>query len=200
LINVNIDRPEANREVLVFPLKEIEGVKPGSHYYGYYIMYPMDIRYILDDETIEHYKARVFSTNQVLLTVPAWPYSPLYNREEIRGNVQDIVTDAMDNARHWFEENKASRKCKHLLLEFPSGHALGGKEIYEEATDDEELEIELIPVVYSHRKIPNSTNTLHYAAWKVYRTDIRPTKQGKVDHKENKSKGAALLASIMDDS
>jgi hypothetical protein len=60
LITVNTDRPECNREVLVFPLQDIEGVKVGSHYFGYYIMFPMDIRYVLDNETIEHYKARVF--------------------------------------------------------------------------------------------------------------------------------------------
>jgi hypothetical protein len=54
---VNIDRPEANREAFVIPLKEIDGVKRGTSYYGYYIMIPMDVRLILDDKTVEHYKA-----------------------------------------------------------------------------------------------------------------------------------------------
>ena len=76
LINVNIDHPEANREVLVFPLKDIKGVKTGSLYYGYYIMVPMDIRFILDDQTVNRYKAQVFADHQVLLAIPSWPYSP----------------------------------------------------------------------------------------------------------------------------
>jgi hypothetical protein len=203
LINVNIDRPEANREVLVFPLKDIEGVKTVKgekktmHYFGYYIMFPMDIRFILDDETTEHYKARVFSMNQVLLSVPAWPYSPLMNRDEIANLVDGIVTDGMDDARHAFDDNKESRRWKYILLDFPPSHSLGSKEIYDEAGEDEELKLELIPFVYAHKKIPNAVNTIHYAGWKVCRTDIRPTKRGKVEQKENKSMGASLLAGIM---
>ena len=197
LITVNTDRPECNREVLVFPLQDIKGVKVGSHYFGYYIMFPMDIRYVLDNETIEHYKARVFSANRVLLSVPAWPYSPLYNRDEIAGKVTDVVNNAMDDARHSFEENKTSRMWKHLILEFPSEQNLAGKEIYQDAGEDEELELEFVPFVYTHTKFPSGrSNTLHYAAWKVCRTDIRPTKRGKVDQKENKSKGASLLEAM----
>ena len=156
LINVNVDHPEANREVLVFPLKEIEGVKTGTSYYGYYIMVPMDVRFILDDQTIEHYKARLFANHQVLLTVPSWQYSPLYNRDEIVKKVATNVTDVMDNARHAYEDNKASRRWKHLLLEFPSPHELSSKLIYDEAGDDEELALELVPFHYSHTSARSS--------------------------------------------
>ena len=103
----------------------------------------------------------------------------------------------MDGTRHEFEENKASHRWKHLVLAFSSGHTLAGKEIYEEAGDDVEPQIELIPAISSYTSIHNAVNTVHYAAWKVCRTDIRPTKRGKVEHKKKKSKGAALLAGLM---
>jgi hypothetical protein len=197
LINVNINRPEANREALVFPLKEIQGVKKGTSYYGYFIMVPMDVRFILDDQTIEHYKAWLYANHQVLLTMPSWDYSPLYNRDEIVKKVDQNVTDAMDNARHAFEDNKASRRWKHLLLEFPAGHELSSKLIYDEAGDDEELALELVPFRYSHTSAPLSINTIHYAAWKIARSDMSASKRGKVEHKENKSKAASLLAGLM---
>jgi hypothetical protein len=164
VIAVNIDKPEANREALVFPLKDMVGMKKGASYYGYYIMMPMDVRYIMDNENVEHYKARLFGNNKILLTVPAWDYSHLYNREEIFDQVAMNVTDAMDDARHGFEENKATRQWKNLLLEFPGGHVLSSKLIYEDAGDDEELELEIVPYKYNHPGFPKAVNTQHYAA------------------------------------
>jgi hypothetical protein len=120
VINVNIDCPEANHEAFVFPLKEIQGVKKGTSYYGYYIMIPMDVRFILDDQTIEHYKAQLFANHQVLLMMPSWDYSPLYNHDEIIEKVASNVTDVMDNACHAFEDNKASHRWNHLSLKFRS--------------------------------------------------------------------------------
>jgi hypothetical protein len=74
-----------------------------------------------------------------------------------------------------FEENKASHRWEQLLLEFPgvAAHDLLAKGIYEDAGDDEELNLELIPSVYSHPGVSsNSINTIHYAAWKVARTGL----------------------------
>jgi hypothetical protein len=109
LIHVNVDRPEANREVLVFPLKEIGWVKIGTSYYGHYIVITMDARFFLDDRTIEHYKARVFANHQVLLTIPFWPYCPLHNQEEIVEKVVCNVTDAI-----WTTPATHMKKTRHL--------------------------------------------------------------------------------------
>ena len=70
-IEVNTNRPEANGEALVFSLKDIPGVKSGTMYYGYYIMVPLDMRFVLDDVTLGHYKARVVGDNQILVSVPS---------------------------------------------------------------------------------------------------------------------------------
>jgi hypothetical protein len=195
-IEVNTNRPEANGEALVFSLKDIPGVKSGTMYYGSYIMVPLDIRFVLDDVTLEHYKARVFGDNQILVSVPSHQYSVLYNRDEIMLSAPSHVTNAMDNARHSFEEHKETRRWKHLLLEFAHGQVLSGKEIYSEAGDDEDLELELIPVHYTHSKATGD-NSIHYAAWQVARTDVQVSKRGKVERKETKSKAAALLEGIM---
>jgi hypothetical protein len=181
---------------LVFPLTDIEGVKRGTYFPGYYIMMPIDIRWFLDDQSIEYYKARVYSNNQVLISLPAWPYTPLYNREEIILSVAQNVTDAMDDARHSYEEKKDSRQWKHILLDFPSDHILSSKEIHDEAGDDEDLLLELLPVVYAHPQLGSAINTVHYVAWKVARAEVRAVKRGKIEHK-NKSKGASLLESIL---
>jgi hypothetical protein len=69
--------------------------------------------------------------------------------------------------------------------------------IYDLAGDDEELELEIVPFHYSHPSAPNVFNTHHYAAWKVARSDVRASKRGKVEHKENESKAASLLAKMM---
>jgi hypothetical protein len=63
-------------------------------------MIPMGVRFILDDKTVEDYKAWLLANHQVLLTVPSWDYCPLYNRDEIVNQVDSNVTDAMDDARH----------------------------------------------------------------------------------------------------
>jgi hypothetical protein len=55
------------------------------------------------------------------------------------------------------KENKAYRGWKHLLHEFPVGHDVLAKGIYEDAGDDEELDLELIPFVYSHHGVPSDS-------------------------------------------
>jgi hypothetical protein len=150
----------------------------------------------LDDQSLEYYKARVYSNSQILVTLPAWSYTPLYNRDEIVPSVPQNVTDAMDDARHSYEEDKESRRWKHILLDFPSDHILSSKEIYDEAGDDEDLLLEMIPVCYTHPTLGTVKNTVHYAAFKVARADVRAVKRGKIEHK-NKSKGASLLESLL---
>jgi hypothetical protein len=102
-------------------------------------MVPLDICFVLDNVTLEQYKARVFRDNQILVSVPSDQYLVLYNRDEIMQSVPLHVTKAMDNARHSFEEHKETRHWKHLLLEFAHGQVLCGKEIYSEAGDDKDL-------------------------------------------------------------
>jgi hypothetical protein len=80
-IEANVERPERNRQVLVFPIVDIPGEK-NQVFTGYYIMTPMDIRFMIDEPTISFYNARVFTNrSSVLIQLPGWLYSPLNDRE-----------------------------------------------------------------------------------------------------------------------
>jgi hypothetical protein len=170
LIQVNTGRAESNGEASVFSLKDIPGVKSGMMYYRYYIVLPLDIRFVRDNVTLEHYKARVFTDNQVLVSFPSDQYLALYNCKEIMKSVPLHKTNAMDDDRHSFEEHKEVCRWKHILLEFPHGNKLSGKEIYSDAGNGKDLELEIIPIQYNHLKA-SGVNNIHYAAWQVARTD-----------------------------
>jgi hypothetical protein len=197
-ITVNLNRPERNRKVLVFPMKDIDGLDPGTQFTGYYIMYQIDIRHIADDASVEFYKGRVFTSNSVLLRLPSWPYSVLHNRDEIALSVNATACGALDDARHSFAQEKAAREWKYLVLDFPSDHQLSSKVIYDEAGDDEELELEIIPIQYTHKNIiKKGLGSQHWESWKVVRTDVKVHKRGKLEVKSKQSKAAALLGGLM---
>lgn len=184
---MNINSPEANREVLVLTLKDIKGMKLGIHNCRYYLMVPMYIRFILDHQTVKHYKAQAFANH--LMMVPSWTYYPLYNPDEINNKVDKSVMDAMDDACFHL------KKTRHLTDGNTGGHDLSAKVIYEDAGDDEELKLELIPLDYGYTGVPsNSINTIH---WKVARSNLRVSRRKKAEHRENKSKAVFLLAGLM---
>jgi hypothetical protein len=101
-------------------------------------------------------KLGLFANHPVLLMVPSWHYSPLYKQDEIVTKVDGDVTDAMDDARHNYEEKKASHRWKQLLLEFLAGHELLSKLIYDEAGYGKELTLGVVPFQYSHVSAPSS--------------------------------------------
>jgi hypothetical protein len=196
-IEANIERPERNREVLVFPIVDIPGEK-NQVFTGYYIMTPMDIRFVMDEPTISFYNARVFTNKSVLIKLPGWLYSPLNDREEFKQRVTDNVTNAMDDCRHAYYEDKSRREWKYLLLDFPDDHELSSKEIIDEAVDDETLKLEIVPIAYKifkKKKGPPQCLT-HWACWKVARTDVKSKKRGKVEPGKELSEAASLLADL----
>jgi hypothetical protein len=120
----------------------------------------------------------------------------LKKREEIDAGMSATVMDALDDARIIFNREKAAREWKYLVLDFPKDHHLSSKEIYKEAGEDEELQLEIIPNVYSHPEIVG-LGTQHWAAWKVICTDLKVQKRGKIEEKTKKRKGAALLGALI---
>lgn len=147
----------------------------------------------MDDLQVDMYKARIFSSNSVLLQVPAWSFSVLSNRDEFDGVVTPNLTNAMDDARHDFFANKEARKFKQIVLTFPKSYVLSAKDIYEDAGEDQELELEILPIKYSNQN--KEMHSEHWAGFKVARIDLKAHKRGKVEAKEKKSKAAALLFS-----
>jgi hypothetical protein len=154
----------------------------------------IDIRWTLDDDTIDHYTGRVWKEDALLFRFPAFPYTLLHNRDEM--NAKDLIPsntiNSMDNARHEFENNKVLREWKYFLLQFPPGHVLSSKAIYDDAGDNEELDYDIVDVTYKHHKCVGE-NTEHWVHFQVARPDLRVSKRGKVEKKEKKSKMAAKL-------
>lgn len=192
---VNLDRPEMNREALIYPIQDIEGVNGVDHYHGYFFLFPFDIRALLDDRTHTWFKGREFSDTQVLMTIPAYPYSPLKDREQFDEHLSSNITDAMDHSRHLFEENKTTWRELHLLFTFPPDHKLSSHEIYDKAGEDEKLEMTLIPTETTHESFDFS-NKASWVGFTVARVDVTANKKGRVDGPEE-SELASLLDSLM---
>jgi hypothetical protein len=198
---VNVDRPEANREVMIFRAKDIVGAKDElCYFFGYVIVLPIDIRHIMDDDKVEWFRARVYTHNQVLLSYPAYTYALLNNREEIEAGIHKarmdpVIFDAIDDGRINFEDRRSHCEMNHILLKFPYDHHLSASDIYANAGEDEELEMKIFPVEYKHEKM-RGTNIAHFASFTVARTDTKPYKKGKMEQKQAKSKGAQLLNTL----
>jgi hypothetical protein len=146
---VNINCPEANRELSVFLLDNIPGViKAEERNHGYSVQMMINIRWTLDNDTIDHYTGCVWKEDALLFRFPAFPYTILHNREEmnINGTIPRNIIDSMDNAHHELENNKVHREWKYLLLQFPPGHVLSSKAIFDDAGDNEELDYDIVDV------------------------------------------------------
>lgn len=196
---VDIERPEANREVMIFKAKDIPGVRDTlKYFFGYIILVPIDPRHILDDTQTEWFKARVFAFNQVLLSMPSFEYTILKNRDAINRKLPtEFMCDAIDHGRIDYEQNSAERQMKHILLKFPSDHVLSASEIYEEAGEDETLEPSMVPVKVKHPQLGDEKISKTFVAFTVARTDISPYKKGKLEVKNRESKAAQLLQQSM---
>ena len=198
VIDVNIDCPEANREFSIFSVNDIQGAKDqNSYHFGYFICFPIEHRWYIEDENVEHYKARVFSNNQVLITVPSFDFTLLNNRDAlVATNFPDYVIDAMDDTRHRFVQNRTLRQWKNILLQFPDDHTLKASVISDDAGEDEMLEFSMHPVEVKD-EAGTVTKTFLFRGFTVARVDIDPHKRGKVEKKEKESKGARLLKNLV---
>jgi len=202
-IQVNTKCPEANREVQIYDLERIEGVgdKKNQLFKGFWMLLPIDIRFILDDTATTHWMARVFNDNTVMLSIQALNYSALYDRDQFEKRVSENALEAMDNAHHEVVDEtgaiREERKWKHLYLEFDNDVKLSAKEINEFAGEEGKLDLQLIPVTASHPKNKAIKHTAMCAAWKVARLDQKARKKGKVEKKDNKSDAAKQLEDLI---
>jgi len=201
IIIVNVDCPERNREFLVYPAEHIPGAKSDQElYFGYFILIPADNRWYKDSREVEHYKARVFSSNSLMVTVPAFDYTMLHNQDELKqlkSRFPEYAINAIDHACHEYDKNKTSRQYKHYILQFPGDHVLSASAIYEKATEDEYLPMGLHPVTITDDK--NKKTKRLYASFTVANEAVTSQKRGKVEHKPKESEGARLLDELESD-
>jgi len=202
-VKVNTEHPETNGEMMIYDLDRIEGVGEKEHqlFKGFWMLMPIDIRHILDDTVTAHWKARMFSSNKVLVSVQAWNCSVLCDRDQFEQRVSSNALESMDAAHHDIVNNegatKEDRKWKHLFLDFDDDVQLSAKAINANAGEDEKLELQLIPVTVAHPKNASIKHTSMCAGWKVARTDIKARKKGKAEKKETKSDAAKQLDDLL---
>lgn len=121
VIDIDLVHPENNREVIVYTLNDFEHAD--FVYKCFNILLPIDPRDGLND----HYTAALVNEREVLITLPALPWS-LFKDTAIRNEVlkktkthcpklqmaQDITINALTSGEN------GSRQTKQLLLRFPA--------------------------------------------------------------------------------
>lgn len=195
----NPHKPEATSLVHVFPIGNLPGVvKTEEQHDGHSLHVKADVRWMLEDEEVECCTMHVWRDDVILVKLPAVEHSLLHSKDDFDSNDQatETVLNAMDDARHHFEDNRNNRLCSHLLIEFPPGATLSAKLINLEAGDEEELDCEIVKVETTGSTF-NFTIVEHWLHFTVARTDTRVMKRGKVEKKSKKSKGASKLANLM---
>jgi len=194
-IDVDTEKPEANGPFIVYDAGQtIPGVTKeavGYYYWGYYIFYKMDIRYTLDDPEGVLYKGHLSAFDTIQLSVPAWDYNHLKNRDafEKEDNVGPNVIDAMDDSHDRYLKEKAERFSKHYKLKFKN-HTLSAKTISADATDDEIVPWDIVKCPWKHKKA-NLKGTDYYACWAIVRTDKKSRKKGKASKNDKELSEAA---------
>jgi hypothetical protein len=191
---VNIERPELNGgEVFVYPTSSIPGIDGKTHFYGYSLLLQMDPRWMQDDPEIDCYTARVFTSNSILIKKPAWPYSPLQERDQYVSQFNASAVAAMDNAIHDFAANKQKRKFKYILLVFKNEGdkrdlVLSSKEIYKDSGEDEELEPQMMLG-------DSDMNEEGWGLFQVARLDMKPEKRGRLQTSKTSKAASFFLGS-----
>ena len=217
-IKVDIAKPECNHPFVIYNVPDMEGPENTEHK-GFLICIEMDPRFIWDDPEEDFYTARVLSSNEILVKMPAFDatFSKEHDRDSIqtdknRAFITDNVFKAIDSSRNAFvEETVGTKKAPasnpdrlwaRFTLQFPKGYELTAKKIYPEAGDDDVLPLKFLNIPMHHTKFKNGTaGSKYFAAWKVTRIDRDAAfvKKGKLgDKKSKKSANSDLLDEIDD--
>ena len=193
----HLKRPECNRELFVVPLIDIPGVSENnkaSFYEGYGILVPWDSRWAKEiDPYKEWYGARLYGTNQVLVTIPAYPFE-LYqchgNYLKIKTGVPEFIQRGLDMAANDFDQFKETRGSKQLVLKFETGTELSATVLNKDAKDGVALDLTILPL-----SIKGKADV--YACFVVARTDVKGMKRGKIEAAAKaKSKEAELAEEL----
>jgi hypothetical protein len=199
VIEVNIDSPEGNREVMVFPISDIPGVGKQAKwiYQGYFISFQFDIRFIRDDPKTRHVSCRIYSANELLLRLPSWPYSFVSNhdRDYLLTKLHPAIGNGIDECRNAYAASISARQWKYLILRFPEDHVLNVHHIFEDAGPEQWCELDIIPIKYETVR-RGMTNMIHMVGFKIAREDVEGRKRGSVENQSEESDAAKLIASM----
>jgi hypothetical protein len=203
-INVDLHRPEHNHGFIIYDLGQtVQGVGDFANrfYFGFAIFKKIDVRHVLDDKKTTHYKARITGANQITITEPAWDYNHLFLRDNLAEKLDEFVVDSIDDAHDKYDKNthgnKEERRWRHSRLNFPGVTQLDSVTIFDKATDDQWLKLDIVPIKYTDRRINPHPVVDTYAMWRVVRLDKDSRKKGKAEiDKEDVSDAAKLIEAL----
>jgi hypothetical protein len=204
---VDLKRPENNGGFFIFDLGQtVLGEDPDDpqkgllFYYAYDIYVPVDIRHVLDDLNTMPFKARVRADNEILVTLPAWDWNLLRNRDALAAKLKDHEIGGIDDAHYKYKTGEygemETRKWANHVLQFPKDHVLKSSPIYKDAGPDEVLEIKLVDIEYKDSRLGSAAITDYYAKWTVVCVHKKSRKKGKSDTVAEMSDAAKHLQKI----
>lgn len=164
VIAANPDRPECNGPFLLYRVPDFSGAEAGTEHKGFYMILPIDMRYVDIDDEINWFGGNVSGSQHLLFRVPSFPY-PLYPwlkngdgfykciQEQVPFSVQKAMNDAHSPFDPSFETTETamtvSRQWKYILMDFSSVKDVGelsSKVLFDGAGEKELLDYDLIKI------------------------------------------------------
>ena len=197
VIEVDVNRPENNREVFIIPMEGIEGNDKTTYYYGFGIALSVDMRHVADDITEDPYKAVLHNNSSILISMPAFPYSFLQEETftDMKNKKLNLWHDHVMDAAHYYNNDKTDREVKHLLLQFPKECKLSVEPIMGDNDDGITLPMELFEQEIDHPKMIDVNNE-YWMLWKIVRLDQKAKRKGKLNSQKQIGKTAQLFKGL----
>jgi hypothetical protein len=168
----------------------------------------VDIRWVWDQPKVEHFAARIFTDDSIMVGLPAMDYDHYMHLDSFsEDHISASVENDMDEARNAYHKIPKESRKRWVLLQFPplkgwNGIRLSCKEIFRnpDYTDEAKLEIETFPVK-SYHKDTKRTSVNWFVQWKVVAHDDGgrlERRRGELNDEESWT-AAANMASKYDD-
>lgn len=217
MIDVDLERPEANNGFYVFDLGQtVQGAGDkweDKTFFGYAIARKIDIRFVIDDPKAKLFKCRVSASNELLVSEPAWDYNFLKNRDACAASAPTNLVGAIDDSHEKYYNGshgpKEERCWAHHSLKFPAdlNLILNASRIYNKAGNDEWCDLNIMPVKNeatvgvevvggTENQVLTTFVTDYYAVWIVANIAMKDRKNRKYEVAEEISDVAQKLKNL----
>lgn len=183
----------------MYEVPDLDSIESETTRPGYAIFYPMQLAWVRTDKSKEFYRARVYSDNYLMVTVPAADWDMIKGGDFEGSSLDPKIVGGINNARKHFRDHLKEeggskiRMWKTFLLRFPAGHKLNSKVIYEDAGEDQDLDVDFVKTYTNKAK----SSFRYYACWKVANKQKKKFARGFEDNVEAEmSKNAKRLAEL----
>ena len=215
MIEVDLERPEANNGFYVFDLGQtVQGVGDkweDKTFFGYAVARKIDIRFVVDDPKAKLFKCHVSASNELVISEPAWDYNFLKMRDACAESAPANLIGAIDDSHEKYYNGrygpKEERFWAHYSLKFPGDLKLNASRIYSKAGNDEWCDLTIMPVKNeggvgveimgkNAGQVITSYVTDYYAVWTVANIAMKDRKNRKHEVAEEISDVAQKLKNL----